>query len=172
MSDTTLWTADNSLLTADLGSQRTPYLTTPSADLGKVRHDNFFAYKFNGKDPDGDTIEYSVTTGATLGYDADGAAFDAFAFDRGNLSLPPGLAIEPSTGWFYGYIPDQKLTEVTYTFGMQVKKKDYPTIISPITYFTMTIVGNIDTNISWKSNATLGTLHNGEISKLSRLYRA
>ena len=166
LSDTTLWTADNSLLTADLGSQRTPYLTTPSADLGKVRHDNFFAYKFNGKDPDGDTIEYSVTTGATLGYDADGAAFDAFAFDRGNLSLPPGLAIEPSTGWFYGYIPDQKLTEVTYTFGMQVKKKDYPTIISPITYFTMTIVGNIDTNISWKSNATLGTLHNGEISKL------
>lgn len=166
LSDTTLWTADNALLTADLGTQRTPYLTTPGADIGKVRHDNFFAYKFSGKDPDGDTVEYSVTTGATLGYDADGAAFDTFAFDRGNLALPPGLAIEPTTGWFYGYIPDQGLTETTYTFGMQVRKKDYPTIISPITYFTITIVGNIDTNITWKTGTTLGTLYNGEISKL------
>ena len=166
LADTTLWTADNSLLTADLGSQRTPFLITPSADLGTVRHDNFFAYKFDGEDPDGDIVEYSITTGATLGYDADGAAFDAFAFDRGTLSLPPGLTIEPSTGWFYGYIPDQGLTETTYTFGLQVKKRDYPEIISPITYFTIKIVGNIDTDITWNTPATIGTLHNGEISKL------
>ena len=166
LADTTLFTADNALLTADLGSQRTPYLTTPSADLGKVRHDNFFAYKFTGEDPDGDIIEYSVTTGATLGFDAVGAGFDEYAFDRGTLALPPGLAIEPSTGWFYGYIPDQGLTETTYTFGLQVKKKDYPSIISSITYFTITIVGNLDTDITWNSNASLGTLHNGEISKL------
>jgi len=166
LADTTLWTADNSLLTADLGSQRTPFLTTPSADLGVVRHDNFYAYKFTGEDPDGDVIEYSVTTGSTLGFDADGAAFDQFAFDRGTLALPPGLAIEPSTGWFYGYIPDQGLTETTYTFGLQVKKRDYPTIISPITYFTITIVGNIDTDITWTFDQALGTLSNGEISKL------
>jgi hypothetical protein len=165
-SDTSLWTADNAFLTADLGVERTPYLTTPSADLGRVRHDNFFAYKFDGVDTDGDAIEYSVTTGATLGYDADGAAFDAFAFDRGTLSLPPGLAIEPTTGWFYGYIPDQGLTETTYTFGLQVKKKDNPSIISPITYFTITIVGNIDTDVTWTQGTDLGTLKNGEVSKL------
>jgi len=164
--DTSLWTADNAVLTADLGIQRTPYLTTPSTNIGTVRHDNFFAYKFTGIDTDGDPIEYSVTTGATLGYDADGAAFDAFAFDRGNLRLPPGLAIEPSTGWFYGYIPDQGLTETTYTFGLQVKKRDYPEIISPITYFTITIVGNIDTDVKWTQDSNLGTLKNGEISKL------
>lgn len=164
--DTSLWTADNAFLTADLGAERTPYLTTPSSDLGIVRHDNFFAYKFDGVDTDGDAIEYSVTTGATLGYDADGAAFDAFAFDRGTLSLPPGLAIEPTTGWFYGYIPDQGLTEVTYTFGLQVKKRDNPSIISPITYFTITIVGNIDSDVTWTQGTNLGTLKNGEISKL------
>ena len=164
--DTSLWTADNAALTADLGIERTPYLTTPSSDLGIVRHDNFFAYKFDGVDTDGDAIEYSVTTGATLGYDADGAAFDQFAFDRGTLSLPPGLAIEPTTGWFYGYIPDQGLTEATYTFGLQVKKKDNPSIISPITYFTITIVGNIDTDVTWMQNTDLGTLKNGEVSKL------
>ena len=164
--DTSSWTADNAVLTADLGIQRTPYLTTPSSDLGTVRHDNFFAYKFDGVDTDSDIIEYSVTTGATLGYDAVGAGFDEFAFDRGNLALPPGLAIEPSTGWFYGYIPDQGLTEATYTFGLQVKKRDYPEIISPITYFTITIVGNIDTNVTWTQDADLGTLKNGEVSKL------
>lgn len=164
--DTSLWTADNGVLTADLGTQRTPYLTTPSADLGTVRHDNFFAYKFDGVDTDGDAIEYSVTTGATLGFDAVGAGFDEFAFDRGTLALPPGLSIEPSTGWFYGYIPDQGLTETTYTFGMQVKKRDYPEIISPIVYFTITIVGNIDTDVTWSQGADLGTLKNGEVSKL------
>lgn len=164
--DSELWTADVASLTADLGSQRTPYLTTPSADLGRVRHDNFFAYKINGKDPDGDIIEYSVTTGASLGFDAIGAGFDEFAFDRGTLALPPGLSIDPDTGWFYGYIPDQGLTETTYTFGMQVKKRDYPDIISPITYFTITIVGSIDTDITWLKSGTLGTLNNGEISKL------
>jgi hypothetical protein len=164
--DTSLWTADNAILTADLGTQRTPYLTTPSSDLGIVRHDNFFAYKFNGIDTDGDAIEYSVTTGATLGFDAIGAGFDEFGFDRGELALPPGLAIEPTTGWFYGYIPDQGLTETTYTFGMQVKKKDYPLIISPIVYFTITIVGNIDTDVSWTQDTNLGTLKNGDISKL------
>jgi len=164
--DTSLWTADNGVLTADLGTQRTPYLTTPSADLGTVRHDNFFAYKFDGVDTDGDAIEYSVTTGATLGFDAVGAGFDEFAFDRGTLALPPGLSVEPSTGWFYGYIPDQGLTETTYTFGMQVKKRDYPEIISPIVYFTITIVGNIDTDVTWSQGADLGTLKNGEVSKL------
>jgi len=165
--DTSLWTADNSVLTADLGIQRTPYLTTPSTDLGTVRHNNFFAYKFTGVDTDGDAIEYSVTTGSTLGYDAAGARFDEFAFDRGDLALPPGLSIEPTTGWFYGYIPDQGLTETEYTFGIQVKKRDYPEIISPITYFTITIIGNIDTDVTWTQDTTLGTLKNGEISKLS-----
>jgi len=164
--DTTLWTSDNAVLTADLGIQRTPYLTTPAGSLGTVRHDNFFAYKFDGIDTDGDAIEYSVTTGSTLGYDAVGAGFDEFAFDRGDLALPPGLAIEPTTGWFYGYIPDQGLTETTYTFGLQVKKRDYPDIISPIVYFTITIIGAIDTDVTWTTPTTVGTLKNGEISKL------
>jgi len=47
------WTADSDFLTTDIGVRRTPYLTTPSSDLGIVRHDNFFAYKFDSIDTDG-----------------------------------------------------------------------------------------------------------------------
>ena len=148
--DSGIITADNGILTADLENQRTPYLTTPSADLGKVRHDNFFAYKFDAVDTDGDSLEFSITESVDSSYE-----------------LPPGLQIDTTTGWLYGYIPDQGLTETKYTFGVQVFKSAYPSIISPIIYFTITIVGNIDSNVTWVTPETVGTLKNGEISKLS-----
>jgi len=168
-------TADDTFFLAGISAKRTPYLTTPSADLGTVRHDNFYAYKFSAIDTDGDPLEYSITTGEGLGFDATDARYDEFFFDRGTLSLPPGLAIEPTTGWFYGYIPNQGLTEATYTFGIQVKKRDDPTIISPLTFFTIKIIGEIDTEVTWTTPTTtdgtttniIGKINNGEISKLN-----
>jgi hypothetical protein len=53
------------------------------------------------------------------------------------------------TGWFYGTIPNVGLTETTYTFAVQVMKADDNTIKSPLTYFTITIIGNIDTDVTW-----------------------
>lgn len=176
-SDSDLLTGDITFLTTDIGVRRTPYLTTPSTDLGTVRHDNFFAYKFDAIDTDGDPVEYSVTVGAGIGYDADGSLFDAteVGFDRGTLSLPPGLAIDTDTGWFYGTIPNVGLTETTYTFAVQVMKADDNTIKSPLTYFTITIIGNIDTDVTWVTPTTtvgtttnvIATIANGEVSKLN-----
>ena len=175
--DSDLLTGDITFLTADIGVRRTPYLTTPSTDLGTVRHDNFFAYKFDAIDTDGDAIEYSVTLGSGIGFDADGSLFDAdgVGFDRGTLSLPPGLAIDSDTGWFYGTIPNVGLTETTYTFAVQVMKADDNTIKSPLTYFTITIIGNIDTDVTWVTPTTtvgtttnvIATIANGEVSKLN-----
>ena len=175
--DSGILTADIGTLTVDLSTQRTPYLTTPSSDLGTVRHDNFFAYKFDAVDTDGDAIEYSISTGAGIGFDEDGSLFDetGIGFDRGTLSLPPGLAIDSDTGWFYGTIPNQGLTKNTYTFGIQVLKTAYPTVKSPLTYFTITIIGNIDTDVTWLTPTStvgattnvIGTITNGEVSKLN-----
>ena len=169
------WTADSDFLTTDIGVRRTPYLTTPSSDLGIVRHDNFFAYKFDSIDTDGDAVEYSVTVGAGIGYDAEGFDATEVGFDRGTLSLPPGLAIDSDTGWFYGNIPNVGLTETTYTFAVQVVKADDSTIKSPLTYFTITIIGNIDTDVTWLTPTStvgtttnvIGTITNGEVSKLN-----
>lgn len=164
--DTTDFTADNTFITADVSPVRTPILLTPPGDLGRVRADNFYAFKFDGTDFDGDPIEYSITVGAGIGFDATGSAYDEFPFDRGAFSLPPGLTINPDTGWFYGYIPDQGATEQTYRFAIQVRKKNDPTVISDFYYFTITVIGQIDTEVTWLTEPDLGTVLNGSISTL------
>ena len=165
--DTTDFTADNTFITADVVPGRTPILLTPEGDLGRVRADNFFAFQFRALDFDGDPIEYSITTGSGLGYDETLFDQDNIGFDRGAFSLPPGLQIDPDTGWFYGYIPDQGASEFTYRFAVRVFKKDQPSLISPFAFFTITIIGDIDTEVNWLTPQDLGTIPNGAISTLA-----
>jgi len=141
--DSEVFLADGSILTADVGVARTPIVTTPAGDLGTIRHDNFFAYKFDAVDLDGDQLEF-VYSGDTV----------------------PGLTLNTETGWLYGTIPDRGLTETEYTFEIKARKKDDTTIVSPAKEYTLTIVGDIDTDITWITPTTVGTLKNGEISKL------
>lgn len=162
--DTTDFTADNTFITADVTPTRVPILLTPEGDLGTVRADNFYAFKFDAIDFDGDPIEYSVTVGAGVGFDA--TPYDSTGFDRGAFSLPPGLQIDPDTGWFYGYIPNQGATQQTYRFAIRVFKKNDPTIISGYYYFTVTIIGNIETEVTWLNGPDLGKINNGAISTL------
>jgi len=158
--------ADNTFITADVTTTRTPVLLTPPGDLGRVRANNFFAFRFRAIDLDGDPIEFSITTGVGIGYDE--TPFDelGIGFDRGAFSLPPGLTINPNTGIFSGYIPDQGATEYTYKFGIQVKKANAPTFISPLTFFTITIIGQVDTEVTWLTNPDLGIIRNGDPSIL------
>jgi len=170
--DTTDFTADNTFITADVVPGRTPVLLTPPGDLGRVRADNFYAFQFRAIDFDGDPIEYSITVGAGIGFDSatiDGeeGSYDVGGFDRGSFSLPPGLAINPDTGWFYGYIPDQGATEFTYRFAVRVFKVNQPQIISDFAFFTITIIGEVDTEVTWLTDPDLGTILNGSISTLS-----
>jgi hypothetical protein len=169
-----LLSADNTFITADVSPVRTPILLTPPGDLGRVRSDNFFAFKFNAVDFDGDPIEYEITVGAGIGFDAailpntpGSYDFAGEGFDRGTFSLPPGLTINPETGWFYGYIPDQGATESTYRFAVRVKKAQDPSVISDFYYFTVTIVGAVETDVVWLTNSDLGTINNGAASTLS-----
>lgn len=165
--DTTDFTADNTFITADVVPTRTPILLTPPGDLGRVRADNFYAFKFTAIDFDGDAIEYILTTGAGIGYDETFFDQDGLGYDRGAFSLPPGLTINENTGWFYGYIPDQGATEFTYQFAVRVRKAARPTIISDFVYFTITIIGDLDTEVIWLSPSNLGTIDNGAISLFS-----
>ena len=146
--DNTNITADNTFITADVTPTRTPVLLTESGDLGRVRSDNFYAFKFNGIDFDGDPIEYvSVAVGSS--------------------SLPPGLVLNINTGWLYGYIPDQGATENTYQFGVRVRKADDVTVISDTKLFTLTIIGAVETDVVWLTDPDLGTINNGATSTIS-----
>jgi len=103
--DNTTITADNSQVTADETTERAPFLLNfePSS-LGIVRSDNYFAYRFVGQDYDSTEVEYAITVNQGVG-------------------LPPGLSLDRYTGWYYGYIPDQGITEIDYSFYIQVRAR-------------------------------------------------
>jgi hypothetical protein len=146
--DTTTITADNTFVTADEGTDRNPFLVNPfPSNLGSVRADNYFAYQFRGNDYDTVDLTYTITVNEGIG-------------------LPPGLVLDPSTGWYYGYIPNQGLTEITYSFNIQVSQTDSPTITSQLYPFTLTVTGVSDDEVSWITNSDLGSIENGDTSLL------
>lgn len=143
--DTTDFTADNTFITADVIPSRTPVLLTATGSLGQIRADNYYAFRFEAVDWDGDAIEYIISTGI-------------------GKTPPPGLTLETETGWLYGYIPDQGATEATYSFSIIVRKRDKPDIASDPYDFTATIIGNVDTEVTWLTPADLGSIDNGSTS--------
>lgn len=165
--DTTEITADSTDVTADASSNRTPLILTPQGSIGSTRSDNFYAYQFQAVDFDGDALEYEISVGPGIGFDATGYGFDEIPFDRGTQSLPPGLVLNATTGWLNGYIPDQGATENTYQFALRVYKRDNPAIISEWYYYTLTITGDINTQVTWLTLPDLGTILNGSISTLA-----
>lgn len=172
--DTTDFTADNTFITADAIPTRTPIVLTPTGTLGTVRSGGFYAFQFQAIDFDGDAIEFTITTGAAIGFDAGTVTGgpgsfdrDGEGFDRGSQSLPPGLVLNQTTGWLTGYIPDQGATEATYQFAIRVYKAGNPTIVSEYYYYTLTIIGNVNTEVTWLTDPDLGTLLNGSISTLA-----
>jgi hypothetical protein len=162
--DNTDITADNTFITADVSPVRTPILLNTPGSIGSVRNDNFFAYKFNGLDLDGDQITYSIITSPGVGYDS--SPFDTSGFSQGVFELPPGITLDSGTGWLYGYIPDLGITDITYPFAIQVYKTDDPAVISDFYYFSLTVTGAIDTEVIWLTDSDLGTIINGETSIL------
>ncbi len=100
--DNTTFTADNGFITADETTNRAPFLVNAMpSNLGTIRSDNKYAYQFIGDDYDTTQISYAINVNEGAG-------------------LPPGLILDPETGWFYGEIPDQGTTEVEYSFNIVV----------------------------------------------------
>lgn len=146
--DTTTITSDNTFVTADENVERAPFLVNAEpSDLGRVRSDNYFAYQFRANDYDTVDLTYSISLNQGEG-------------------LPPGLTLDPKTGWYYGFIPDQGLLEVTYSFNIQISQTDNPTVVSQQYPFTLTIVGITDSECTWLTDSDLGVLENGATSLL------
>lgn len=145
--DTTDITADNTFVTADVTPVRPPIITNPEGSIGTVRNDNWFAYQFIGLDLDGDQVDFELI------------------FDAGDSSGIPGLTLDQNSGWLYGYIPNLGLTERDYTFGVRISKDNDPLIGNEYSY-SLSIVGAVDTEITWLVDADLGTVVNGATSTL------
>ena len=151
--DTTYITADNTFLTADISTDLPPIILNAEPDvineLGTYRNDNWFAYQFVGFDYNDDAITYIT------------------ANDSAGDQLPPGLQLDPETGWLYGYIPNLGITELEYNFFVRVAKTFEPEVISNAYQFQINIVGPVDTDVTWLTDSDLGTIDNGSTSTLA-----
>jgi hypothetical protein len=151
--DTTYITADNTFLTADISTQQPPIILNAEPDvrnqLGTYRNDNWFAYQLIGFDYDDDAITYIT------------------ANDSAGDQLPPGLQLDPETGWLYGYIPNLGITELTYNFFVRVAKTFEPDVISNAYQFEINIIGPVDTDVTWLTDSDLGSIDNGSTSTLA-----
>lgn len=103
--DDTYITADNTFVTADQTTERAPFITNAEpSNIGTVRGDNYFAYRFIGQDYDDTLIEYAISVNEGIG-------------------LPPGLTLDIYSGWYYGFVPDVGITETTYSFNIQARAR-------------------------------------------------
>jgi hypothetical protein len=143
--DNTVITADNTFVTADGSPIRAPILLNPQGTIGTVRSDNFFAYQFNGIDLDGDQFNIIKTPASVL---------------------PPGLTLDPNSGWLYGYIPNLGITENVYDFSLLIEKDDDPFVFTGPYDYSLTITGPINSEIVWLTDSDLGSIFNGSTSTL------
>jgi hypothetical protein len=105
--DNTVITADNTVVTADETTERRPFIiNSDPSNLGTVRGDNYYAYQFIGNDYDTPSLRYAIGVNQGSG-------------------LPPGLELDPVTGWYYGYVPDQGVTEVDYSFNIVTYQDEF-----------------------------------------------
>lgn len=91
-------------------------------------------------------------------------------------ALPPGLTLDPVSGWLYGFIPNTGITSNTYNFDLLIKKTNDPNIFSGPYNYSLTVVGPTDSEIVWltpsdpvelaRVPSSLGTIVNGSISTL------
>lgn len=151
--DTTDFTADNLFITADETSIRLPILLNNAGSIGTIRHDNYFAYKFNAVDLDGNQIQYLPDI------DTDGSSIT-----DSSLELPPGTTLDPNTGWLYGYIPDLGINETTFNFGVTARKISNPEYESPLKMFSLTVIGNVNATVVWITPSFIGSIDNGGTS--------
>lgn len=151
----------NQQLTITQGSRVPVILNAAPLEQPVPLDDPYFAYySTDGVIPNIKSGEYFSFK--IVGYD----------FDRSDIiyqygTLPPGLTGDLNTGWISGVpiISDNSISK--YTFSVCVAKANDYTIVSPFSYFTVTVENGIAPDIEWVSPSNLGIVNNGSISDLS-----
>lgn len=149
--DNTIVTGDNTYITADTYPITPPIITTPTGSIGSTRSDNYFAFQFQGQDYYGNPFKFVADT-----------------------ALPPGLTLDPNSGWLYGYIPFGGVMETIYNFKIQVYESGNPSNHSDPYSYSLTITGPVNSDVIWltpsdpvavaQNPSSLGTITNGATS--------
>ena len=87
----------------------------------------------------------------------------------GTLStLPPGMSIDTGTAEVYGRVPYQPAITKSYNFTVTAKRlSDRAESARSSRTFTVQVIGEIDTTITWNTGSDLGTINANFVSTLS-----
>ena len=157
-------TSINSKLTVDQTNRRSPVMLTGSQSLGTVKHDNFFTFKFEAVDTDGDAIRFEIGADVAEGFDGP-SGYDTVGFDGGDYNIPVGITLDPLSGWFTGNLPNISARTEEYNWAIRVVKRNNSDYASSWNTFTLTVEGDVDKTLTWP-DADLGVISTGEISEL------
>ena len=94
---------------------------------------------------------------------------DGIEFFIGSLStIPPGLAFDIPTAELYGVVPYQPAITKTYTFTITAKRlSDNTETVKSARKFTIDIIGEIDSVITWNTGTNLGSIDANYVSTLN-----
>ena len=165
--DNTVDTVDMTTLTVDTDNKHTPIITTPTGFIPTTRQNSYYAFQFQGLDFDGDTLNYAISVSKSGAFDTAGVGFDDGYFDEDTTTLPPGLVLDPVTGWLTGQLGPQTADQTTYTFTVYCYKVNNPSYVSEAVLFELVVLGDINNTITWVTSSNLGTIDNGAISMLA-----
>ena len=140
-----MFTADNTYI-------RTPIWLTP-ANLGFRRANNFLTIYL-------DTLDPSNVAGAIV------YKLEALNDDGSASTLPPGLVLDTSTGEIAGRVPYQPAVTKEYKFTIRAQRLDSQSKLESFKdkTFTVSLLGEIESTITWTTASDLGTINANLIS--------
>ncbi len=153
--DNTIMLVGTGTFTADNTFIRTPIWLTP-ANLGYKRANNYITLFL-------DVIDSNLITGV-LSYEL------LTTNDDGSASvLPEGLTLDSSNGEIAGRVGYQPSVTKVFKFTIRAKRSIGTELNATFKdkTFTLTLLGDIDSNLSWITDANLGNINSNYISTLS-----
>lgn len=167
-------TVDSTLFTADQKKVYSPLMLDAPGEIGPFQHDNYFLYKFDAVDYNGDKLEYYIDNQTEIGLDSN--LLDSVPYDPSGIGLPSYLTLDADTGWLRGTVPVMTELETVYKFNVRARKKTiHDTALdgSTIRYYTsrrqqyqLTVLGRLENTVTWTTGQNLGSVDNGEVSEL------
>jgi len=148
--DNTIMQVGTGIFTADNTYVRTPIWLTP-ADLGIRRANNYITLFFETLDP--------LHVAGNIGY-----ILQPTNPDGSSSILPPGLSLDSVDGEVAGRVPYQPAITKEYKFTLRAVRQGTPEEAYKDKTFTIKILGEIESVITWKSPANLGTIGANNIS--------
>jgi len=150
--DNTVMSAGNSTYTAANSGVRTPiWFTKPN--LGVLRANNYHIIKLD---------VYDTAELGTIQYTLEPSNPDSTV-----SKLPPGLQLDSTNGELFGVIPYQSEIEDSYHFTINASRYGRKNeVASSSRTFSIKILGEINSEMSWISSENLGTIDANYVSTL------